>query len=357
MSKKKKVYVWYSSATDFTGKNIADALGAECGSEDPLKKDYDIVICWGTKVKTNVILPTNKLILNDPNRIRVNRNKYNTLQLLNDANVNIGKFCAAGEIKNKLADGSLKFPMVARTTYHQGGKGLWLILNNAGVTKAIKYGASYFQDFMDVTDEYRLHIIDGTLLYVQKKVERNIEDINAAYVRINKEKIQYIAQKNNVTIDEPTIDYVLSKTCTDKWPNINVRSNGKGWKFSQISKVPEALLSIAVEALTTIGLDFGAVDCCTLHDGSVAIIEVNTGPGLEGTPFKTYIKKFKEIIDSKKTTKTSKATKTTKTTKANKDVIKELADSMDMLSQLLSGAETDAEVAVIRKLADKALKK
>jgi len=51
-----------------------------------------------------------------------------------------------------------------------------------------------------------------------------------------------------------------------------------------------------VKALKAIGLDFGAVDCCTDANGKPWVIEVNSGPGLEETTFDAWVEAFRTNI-------------------------------------------------------------
>jgi hypothetical protein len=53
----------------------------------------------------------------------------------------------------------------------------------------------------------------------------------------------------------------------------------------------------AIKALKVSGLDFGAVDCCTDEDGKHWIIEINSGPGLQGASFDKYVVGFNNALD------------------------------------------------------------
>jgi hypothetical protein len=170
---------------------------------------------------------------------------------------------------------------------------------------------------IEIKDEYRLHIFDEEVLYGQKKVKRTKEDFEKAFVEdeLNRQKVLW--EKNNEgPFNELQAKEMLkrqAKHAVAGGANMMVRSNKMGWKFSRITKYDDALVKEAVKALKSLGLVFGAVDCCTDVDGNPFIIEVNTGPGLEGTPFDAYVSKFKEIIkdgdvpikDAKEKVKTS----------------------------------------------------
>lgn len=70
----------------------------------------------------------------------------------------------------------------------------------------------------------------------------------------------------------------------DRW----VRSHNNGWIFATqgVERSPAAT-EAAILAVRTLGLDFGAVDIC-IGKNSVAVLEVNTAPGLEGCTLEAY---------------------------------------------------------------------
>lgn len=289
-------YIWYSEATDVTGAAIAEALGIESGKNAPRNKD--IVIGWGTKTSENVDLGNVK-VLNHPNAIRKNRNKFSALETLK-ANrqlaSNIAKFLSSDSIRRSLEREEMTLPLIARTNYHQGGKGLWTCLTKSHVEKAISDGAQYFQEYIDIKTEYRLHVFDGKIIYAVKKVENPTE---AGWVAQRKEKVLDYARKNNVDINEGTLDYVLLRLVKEAvLPDRIVRSNKRGWKFSSVATntLSAALKNAAIKSVETIGLDFGAVDCAINAGDHPFIIEINTGPGLQGTSLDKYIAAFREKI-------------------------------------------------------------
>lgn len=294
---KKDAYIWYSGATDVTGKKLAEELGIEGGRDNP--KDKKIIIGWGAKTKNDVDFPVGTSTLNHPNNIRRNRNKLSTLELLQQANVAVADFISAelvmAEIDKK--NGKIMLPLVGRTKYHQGGKGFWLCLTKNHVQNAINEGAQYFQNYLDIVDEFRLHVFKGELLHAQKKVKRgNMEE---AYVEQHAAKIKDYAEKGEVEIDDNTLKYALGRVAKEHQnADMIVRSNHRGWKFTTVKNPKKDLVDVSSAALAAIGLEFGAVDCCLDSTGKAWVIEVNTGPGLEGTTFKAYVKSFEdELVD------------------------------------------------------------
>jgi len=360
-------YIWYSGPTDDTGQRLAKELKVEHGRNKPTLKNTSVCICWGCKTKESINM--GKVItLNHPDKIRLNRNKFETLKRLKNHKVNVADFVDAGSVLKALKDkkSPVSLPLVGRRKFHQGGKGFWMCITETQIKTAIEHGAQYFQNYMDIIDEYRLHIFDGKLINAQKKVERkNMAD---AYKEQHTTRIQNIANKNDVKLDKNTMDYVLGNLGKrEEHPDLIIRSNSRGYKFSQLdigklAKSNEPLVDIAIKAVEAIGLNFGAVDCCTLADGGVAIIEVNTGPGLQGTPFKAYVQSFKDIIKKLKNPpkKTEKKVETKKAgVKANavpdpkKKDEKKFSEKLRNLADIYDHAENDEEKATVKKIFDR----
>lgn len=287
-------YIWYSGATDITGKALEEALGLTGTKTRPRNLSAgDITLSWGAKTNEDVNLAGT--VLNHPNKIRGNRDKLKSLSTMKssrDLAGNVATFCASNGVVRELDAGNMSLPLVARTKFHQGGKGFWLCLTRQHVDKAISDGANYFQTYIDIQNEYRLHVAFGTIIYAVKKIENPTE---AGWIAQRKEKVLDYAIKNGVNLTSDTIDYVLSILVKEAaLPDRIVRSNKRGWKFSsvRINSLPAPLKNAAIKSVEVSGLDFGAVDCAMSADNLPFIIEINSGPGLQGTALQKYIEAF-----------------------------------------------------------------
>lgn len=352
-------FIYFSGATDKTGMALKEALGIS-GDRNAPKKDYDVVIGWGAKTKDPVKFGKGH-VLNHPDKIRDNRNKAKALVAMASKDVPVAAFVTAGDIL-KAIDNTKKtgiaLPVIGRKNYHQGGKGFWLCVTKSQIQTAIDEGAQYFQVFIDIKDEFRLHVMGDKVLYAVKKVKR--DDVKGAYVEQTKEALQHHAKKNNVELDDATLDFVAKNLSKDQDKvDMVIRSNKRGWKFSRvkIDGLNKDLSAAAISAISALGLDFGAVDCCIDSDGKAWVIEVNTGPGLDGTPFDAYVKAFRKTIttllnpapvEEAKKASTKKAT-TKKTSKkgAKKGSIKEkLLAKMALASELIEEADEEEAEAL-----------
>ena len=290
----KNVYVWYSAATDLTGKKIMENLGCKGGTAKPpagTKK----VLCWGTKTDKNIDM-VNGQVFNHPNQIRVNRNKLQSLGEFKKGNCNVADFT---DDFNKAGSNEYPFPLVARTKYHQGGAGFWLCLTKDQVKQAIAEGAQYIQTFIDIADEYRLHVVGGKVVHAVRKTKR--ENHKEAFTKHWSEHCENFANKKDIPLDKATVDVIMGRMARKFATGVDmvVRSNTRGWKFVRVAldKLNKPLGEEAIKAVEALKLHYGAVDCCIGADGKPYIIECNTGPGLEASSLDAVTTALKELVN------------------------------------------------------------
>lgn len=82
--------------------------------------------------------------------------------------------------------------------------------------------------------------------------------------------------------------------------DMDVRNHKNGWIFARADvRLPDEAGQMAVDAVTTLGLDFGAVDMVITPQEACRVLEINTAPGLEGTTLERYkeaVKRYAEEI-------------------------------------------------------------
>jgi hypothetical protein len=120
--------------------------------------------------------------------------------------------------------------------------------------------APLYTRYVRKLSEWRVHVMRGDAFHIQRKIAR--------------------------TGVEPT-----------DW---QIRSHDNGFIFQQEYNRDawhEEIGQMAVDTVTALGLDFGAVDILWASDLSYPVVlEVNTAPGLEGRTLEKYVEKFQEII-------------------------------------------------------------
>lgn len=77
-----------------------------------------------------------------------------------------------------------------------------------------------------------------------------------------------------------------------------VRSFGNGYVFchDNVEQYPQSMVDACRSAVTALGLQFGAVDVLLKDDGTCAVLEVNSAPGIEGTTYEKYKVAITEYI-------------------------------------------------------------
>jgi hypothetical protein len=347
---KKDVYIYYSAATDITGKKLQAALGIQGGNKKPEGKK--LVIGWGAKTKDVTKFPKSVKVINHPNAIMTNRDKFEAMGVMATAlnvegSTHIPKYVTTDKVKQEIFDGNISLPLIGRKKFHQGGKGFWSCPTMAQLEDAITAGAHHFIHMLPIKEEYRLHVFDGVVIHAVKKVKRSDKEFEKAFIDDELARQKILVEKNNDQFDEATAMLMLNrqaKNATEGGANMLLRSNRLGWKFAIVKKHPKGLADVAIKAVKALGLDFGAVDCCLDNINVPYIFEVNSGPGLEATSFDKYVEAFKLAIDNKKTSTTVTAPFSEKNT-----MKKQLAELQEMVDK----SEDSDELAKVREIGAK----
>jgi len=122
--------------------------------------------------------------------------------------------------------------------------------------------APLYTVYVPKKQEYRVHVFNGEVIDVQRKARRR---------------------------DVP-----------DEQVNWKIRNNDNGFIFARngdaLGDVPQDVLNQAVQAITSLGLHFGAADVVYNNSRSQTfVLEVNTAPGLEGTTLENYARAFRAL--------------------------------------------------------------
>lgn len=158
----------------------------------------------------------------------------------------------------------------ARTTL-QGHSGAGIVIgygNPAGVgdagdvqvTSTLPSAQLYTKAILQERREFRIHVMDGKITYVQQKRRRDGFRENETYSNL-------------------------------------VRNHHTGWIYAtQNADVCDEAKREAIKAIEALGLDFGAVDVITRR-GEAWVLEVNTAPGMSGTNLETYANNFTRLMN------------------------------------------------------------
>lgn len=138
------------------------------------------------------------------------------------------------------------------------GEGITVRLTREGVADA----PLYTKGIQGPRREWRVHVFEGVITYVQKKIRRN------GYRELESYRE-------------------------------DIRNHHTGWVYSSNLQdaPPDQVLIQAHKAVSALGLNFGAVDLISKNTNAW-VLEVNTAPGLTGTTLETYTHNIVEFVKS-----------------------------------------------------------
>jgi len=209
-------------------------------------------------------------VLNWPQYIANASNKLMAFNIMRDAGVSIPEFTTDESIAQRWYLEGIK--VVGRSKlkghsgdgiyitddldYPQGEGGMDVIM----MREVVGHQLPLYVKYIKKSDEYRVHIVKGTIIDVQQKKKRQ---------EIPNEEVNY-----------------------------QVRNHSNGWVYCRDGVLPpESVSSDALSAMDALGLDFGAVDIIwNNHYKKSYVLEINTAPGLTGTTLNKYIHAFKQVV-------------------------------------------------------------
>lgn len=210
-------------------------------------KPNDVVINWGTS--TMLEMP----MLNKWNSVKIASNKLDAFSMFELNSVNCVPWTTdKAVVLSWCLDGST---VVGRSklTGHSGD-GIFIIEKGSVATLNDIQDAPLYTKYVFKTKEFRVHVVNGKVIDTQQKIK------------------------------DPDREVVTWK----------VRSHDNGFIFARNGIVDNAGRDeLAVLAVSSLGLDFGAVDLIEDKKGQFYVLEVNSAPGLEGQTIDNYAKAFR----------------------------------------------------------------
>lgn len=254
-----KIYPYIAGSASV--KKLKTALNAKLikleNSSYRFKGD-DIVINWGNSKVPNNIAPED--FLNNPHMTAVASNKLDTLAVLANCGVPTVPFTTQLSVaQGWLADG---WKVFARTVLRgHSGNGIVVVSPSGTLPRAPLYTRG-----VPNCGEYRVHVFADEVILYQKKSRR-------------------VDGEGNVV--------------TAVGADADVRNLASNWVYRTGNlKRLERVEKLAIDAINAMSLDFGAVDIIMDKDGNVAVLEINTAPGLgnEAT-LQAYTEAFLKFVE------------------------------------------------------------
>lgn len=190
------------------------------------------IVRWGNSIPLNL---ENSIVYNTATANALASNKYKSRRLM----LKEGISCPV-----LISNVSNTFPVIARPHKHTKGQDFIILNNQEELTNHYDINNWYYSEFIDKTQEFRVHCTHGKVLRLLEKPNPN---------------------NGNVMWNFDANEDMSFKII--KW------SDAKPYKN---------VITEALKAMDVVGLDFGAVDVI-LKDGKAYVLEINTSPNLAGS--------------------------------------------------------------------------
>jgi glutathione synthase/RimK-type ligase-like ATP-grasp enzyme len=209
-----------------------------------------IVLNWGN---SNPMFSLDRVtILNKPDAVKVASNKLTAFIKMKEGGIKIPEFTTDIEQAKEWINNN-RIVLCRKLLRSNSGKGIVI-----AKTVDDLVAAPLYVKYIRKEKEYRVHVFNGTVIDVVEKRRRRGYQESSVY-------------------------------------NKYIRSYEQGWVFVREGiTVTEDLNLAAINAVQTLGLDFGAVDIVIDKDNNPVVLEVNTAPGLQGTTLQSYKNAVKE---------------------------------------------------------------
>ncbi len=244
-----KIYSYNQASA--SAKVLAKALGVKRIKHEGGKykaKHWHTILNWGSS-RTPYDLD-DATIINNSYAVASASNKLSAFIAM-EGRVSIPEWTTShGQAVRWLAEG---FTIVCRTILNgHSGKGIILASEEQHIVEAPLY-----VKYIPKNEEYRIHVHNGEVFFVQKKMRK---------------------------LGVPDDDV-----------NWKVRNHQNGFIYANRGvAIAQEACNNAIAAITSLGLDFGAVDIIyNEKEDKFYVLEVNTAPGISGTTLEKYVEQLK----------------------------------------------------------------
>lgn len=246
------MFLLYHSSTRPTGKVLARALGfSGFGTCKTLKeRREDFILRWGNSEQSQRDAYTP--VINTGAAIRVAADKLAAFQRMAGSGVRVPRYTSSA------AEAEAWGTVVFGRTRH-GSKGAGINVYNPANGAPLR-GHALYTEFIPNSREYRIHVVGGVVVRVQRKYLEREELVGDGYIK----------------------------------------NHQHGYVFKQPrQELRESRHSQAVAAVEALGLDFGAVDLVVDDQGVEYVLEVNTAPACSPLTATQYVKALAPLIEEK----------------------------------------------------------
>ncbi len=261
------IFIWSYNVNSRSARALATALNCNIirrQNSTVVDKANRIIINWGDSQRCPY---RTAKILNKPQAVALAANKYDCFRAIDYSNYNKKETdptfvhtpdwtIEASEAAKWCNNGS----RVCSRSILNGNSGEGLIISNRWSDHP--NNAPLYTKYIDKTAEYRVHVIGGIVVEVQKKV--------------------WPSNRSSVGVDFTQRNY----------------NDGFVFQSCKFNEVNFKILKQAINVVKALGLDFAGVDVIWSTEQKAYVLEVNTAPGIEGKDLTVYANSFRDIATS-----------------------------------------------------------
>jgi D-alanine-D-alanine ligase-like ATP-grasp enzyme len=231
----------------------------KCRGGDTPKRGVDVLFRWGTTVRYPA-----KRTINKSGAISNASAKASARFALQKAGIAVPQTVYFHDL---VGVQDMEYPVVVRPDYHRAGKHFYRcetpeeVAEAANELLAVVGGSPYVSALYPKTAEYRVHVGHGRVLLVSKK------EAPAGQEHLYEE---------------------------DVW---NRAMNGFYFRTIRQNQWRVSVVRLGIQAVMTLGLDFGAADILYGAEGGPVVCEVNTAPTMHSYSASKYAAYFDWIIE------------------------------------------------------------
>ena len=242
------MYMYCYRQASMGGKALAQALGVKrIKHKNSAFNGGKRVINWGASKVPD--WDHDCEFVNPPSAVAETSNKLKFFRLFRDADF-IPIWTTDKDQAQRLLDAGHTIVCRQKLTGHSG-EGIVIVEPGQELVDAKLY-----VQYMKKTDEFRVHIMDGQVVDLQRKARKRAVPDDEVNWQVRNKKGGFIYQRNDIV-------------------------------------VPDRVQNAALEAFGHSRLDFGAVDVLWHEPSQRAyVLEINTAPGLKGTTLDNYRESF-----------------------------------------------------------------
>ena len=246
-------FIYPYKAGSKSAKALAEALGCRrirLTNSRYRGRPSHMLINWGSSGQD---IPASGITLNKAYAVGRAGNKLDAFRRIGMAGLSIPRITTDPEVAYQW-DTNV---MIRRTLHGHSGQGC-VYVDRTERELLCAGRAPLYVEYIKKSAEYRFHVMAGKVIDVQQKRVRSGSEDN----------------------------------------NFQIRSHANGWIFARTGiDVTPAAYKLATDAVTVLGLDFGAVDVIyNSHRNEYFVLEVNTAPGLVGETVTNYANAIRELL-------------------------------------------------------------